>query len=69
VTAVAPGLFYRHLTIDEVLARQRARHDREISAHNASVVERLELEPATSKRDQVLAEFDPRTRRICRSVR
>lgn len=62
--AVAPGLFYRHLTVDEVLARQRARHTREIAVHNASVV--VLEEPAPSRRDQVLDEFPALTRRWAR---
>lgn len=64
----APGLYYRHLTIDQVLARQRERHIREVERHNAGVIEQDEpaASSAPSKRDQVLAEFGGLTRRWAR---
>lgn len=63
---VAPGVRYRHLTIDEVLRRQRDRNAQEISRFNAGVVEQLHLEPAPPRRDQVLDEFGPTARRLAR---
>jgi hypothetical protein len=60
------GVRVRHLSLGEVLQRQRARHAEEISAHNAGIVERLDLGPRPSRRDQVLEQFDPATRRLIR---
>jgi hypothetical protein len=39
VVAVAPGLFYRHLTIVEVLEKVRSRSNAEVARHNATVID------------------------------
>jgi len=62
VIQVAPGLFYRHLSLDQVLARQRARHIREVAQHNAEVTAPAEPRPPT--RDQVLEEFRQSRKRL-----
>lgn len=64
--AVAPGLFYRHLSLAEVLQRQRARSAAEVHRHNAGVVEALDLGPTAARRDQVLGEFSGTARRLAR---
>lgn len=56
----------RHLSIDEVLLRQRAMSDRDVGRHNAGIVEELQLERVPALRDQVLAEFPARARRLAR---
>lgn len=65
---VAPGVLYRHLTVAEVLQRQRAQWDREAQRHNAGIVEQLQLEPTPPRRDQVREEFaaSKRLRRVAR---
>jgi hypothetical protein len=55
----------RHLDVDEVLARQRERHVREIAQHNAEVLGDIGVR-VPPRRDQVLDEFDPGTRRLAR---
>lgn len=64
--AVAPGLFYRHLSLAEVLQRQRTRSAAEVHRHNAGVVDALDLGPSPARRDQVLDEFSPAARRMAR---
>lgn len=56
----------RRLSVEEKIQRVRERFDREIEAHNAHVVEQLDVGPRRSTRDQVLDEFDPTTRRMAR---
>lgn len=64
--AVAPGVRYRHLSLAEVLRRQRAQSAREVSVHNAGVVEALHLEQIPPRRDQVLDLFGPTARKLAR---
>lgn len=60
------GVRVRHLALAEVLKRQRASHAEAVSRHNAGVLERMDLGPTPSRRDQVLEEFPALTRRWAR---
>lgn len=60
------GVRVRHLSLSEVLKRQRASHADAVSRHNAGIVEQMDLGPRSSRRDQVLELFDPQTRRWAR---
>jgi len=59
------SVLIRKLSIVEVYARQRARHAAEVARHNATVLGDLGAR-TPPRRDQVLAEFDSGTRRLCR---
>lgn len=54
----------RHLSLHEVLLRQRERSTQEVARHNAHVVEELQLVRVRPLRDQVLREFSPRARSL-----
>lgn len=64
----APGVLYRHLTVAEVLQRQRAQWDREAQRHNAGIVEQLQLEVARPRHEQIRDEFTA-SKRLRRSSR
>lgn len=51
------SVYIRRLTLDEVLARQRARSEAEVARHNAHIVDQLDVGPRPTRRDQVLQEF------------
>lgn len=64
MTLVAPGLFYRALSVEERIGRVRARFDREIETHNAHCAEILNIERVPPLRQQVLQQFTPKARRL-----
>lgn len=54
MVAVAPGLFYRHLSVVQVLERVREQATMHIARHNATVID---LGERLSLRTEVLQEF------------